>query len=112
METGRVKSAHLPDVKPAIVACIITTMLENVVFIVEMTSVIYAANNLLHYRNIIFMNKKQARKFAKAIQEILWWNGYLTEHDADTLAEVANLSIKFGFGPEETLVYRNSSRTL
>lgn len=43
--------------------------------------------------------KKRALEFAKAIQDLLWWNGPHTQHDADTLMGVANLSREYGFGP-------------
>jgi len=43
--------------------------------------------------------KKRALELAKAIQDLLWWNGPYTPHDSDTLNGVANLSRRCGFGP-------------
>lgn len=43
--------------------------------------------------------KNRALEFAEAIQDLLWWNGPHTQHDADTLMGIANLSREYGFGP-------------
>lgn len=57
-------------------------------------------------------NKEQrALDFAEAIQDHLWWDGPDTQHDSDTLAGVANLAIRFGFGPKlASLVQRLKER--
>ena len=44
---------------------------------------------------------KQACGMAGALQQLLWCDGPDTEHDSDTLGEVANITRRYGFGPKK-----------
>ena len=43
---------------------------------------------------------REAVQLAEELQAILWHDGPDTEHDSDTLNQVANLAIKYGYGPK------------
>jgi len=47
------------------------------------------------------VNANEAMQMAEELQAILWHDGPDTQHNADTLNQVANLAIKYGYGPKE-----------
>jgi hypothetical protein len=50
---------------------------------------------------------RRACEMAGALQQLLWCDGEDTEHDSNTLGEVANITRRYGFGPSEQLYWSN-----
>jgi len=44
---------------------------------------------------------RRACEMAGALQQLLWCDGEGTEHDSDVLGEIANITRRYGFGPEK-----------